>query len=55
VRHLAEQAGLTVEVTYQQQVSATVQGEAEPLAQCLAQLREQTRGELELLDTDMDS
>lgn len=55
VRHLAEQAGLTVEVTYQQQVLATVQGEAEPLAQCLAQLREQTRGELELLDTDMDS
>jgi uncharacterized YigZ family protein len=54
VRHLTEQAGLTLEVVYEQQVLASLQGESEPLERCLHQLQEQTRGGLELLDANTD-
>ncbi|MBV0933469.1 IMPACT family protein [Marinobacterium weihaiense] len=46
VRHLAEQAGLQLEVEYAQQVQACLSGEAQPLEACLQQLTTQTRGEL---------
>jgi uncharacterized YigZ family protein len=48
VRRLVEQAGLALEVEYEQQVVASLQGEAEELERCLHQLREQTRGELDI-------
>jgi hypothetical protein len=35
-------------VEYEQQVVASLQGEAEELERCLHQLREQTRGELDI-------
>jgi len=52
VRRLAEQAGLTLEVEYEQQVLASLQGESEPLERCLHQLQEQTRGELSILSRE---
>lgn len=52
VRHLVEQAGLTLEVDYQQQVGAVLQGDVEPLKGCLQQLQTQTRGELQVVAQD---
>lgn len=55
VRHLAEQAGLTLKVEYGQQVLAWLEGEVAPLNACLQQLQSQTRGALVITEADRPS
>lgn len=55
VRHQATQHQLEIEIQYRDKVEAQLTGEQQPLNDCLEQLNNQLRGELELLPTNEPS